>query len=214
MADSERAAELARGTDLEVGLHLNLTEDFTGSGAARELQQEHAKVAKYLNGSRFATALYNPLLSSAFRNVVQQQQSEFKRLYGRPPGFVNGHHHMHLSANVLGQGLLPVKARIRGPFTFRAGEKSSMKRWYRGWLAQRVRRNFITPDCLYNVEPIHDTERLRRIAQEAQSRTVELEVHPEHAEQREFLLSPEFRQIVQGTELQGFGQLSGETSNR
>ena len=35
MADSERAAELAKENELDVGLHLNFTERFTGRTSAR-----------------------------------------------------------------------------------------------------------------------------------------------------------------------------------
>src|SRR5690349_2597620 len=69
MADSQRAASLSRGTNLEIGLHLNLTEAFTGANAGNELRNQQSRVAKYLNGHRFATALFNPLLASAFRSV-------------------------------------------------------------------------------------------------------------------------------------------------
>jgi predicted glycoside hydrolase/deacetylase ChbG (UPF0249 family) len=214
MADSERAAALARETDLEVGLHLNFTEAFTGNGLDQAIHRQHARVARYLNCHRFAQALFNPLLTKAFRLMVESQWAEFDRLYGRPPDFVNGHHHMHLSANVREQKLLPAQSRIRGPFTFKAGEKGLINRWYRSRVARRLSRRFITPDCLYSIEPVTNTERLRGIVKQAMNEDVELEVHPEAGEQHQLLLSSGFQRLLGGIELQGFRHLRDPKSSR
>jgi chitin disaccharide deacetylase len=210
MEDSERAAALARDSGLEVGLHLNLTDPYTGHGVADNIREPQVRVSRYLNRHRFAEALFNPLLSKAFRFSVETQWAEFERLYGRPPDFVNGHRHMHLCANVLRPRLLPRKSRIRGPFTIAAGEKGRVNRWYRSVVARRVRKAFITPDCLYTIEPIADTDRLRTIAREALARNVELEVHPEHVEQQQFLLGSTFHSLLGDAELHGFRQLNGQ----
>jgi len=211
MEDSKRAALLARGTKLEMGLHLNLTETFTESDVGAEIRREHARVARYLNRHNYAHALFNPFLAGAFRLLIQSQWSQFEKLYDRSPDFVNGHHHMHLAANALTQHLLPVGTRIRGPFTFKAGEKGTVNRWYRNRVASRLRNTFETPDCLYSIEPITDVGRLQRIVRESLGKDVELEVHPEHDEQRQFLLSPNFRRLLEGVDLQGFKHLARNT---
>jgi chitin disaccharide deacetylase len=207
MEDSERAATLTREVNIEVGLHLNLTEAFTGLAVDETIRRQHARVARYLNRHPFAHALFNPWLGNAFRLLVQSQWARFEKLYGRPPDFVNGHHHMHLSANVLNKRLLPAQSRMRGPFTFKSGEKGRINRWYRSRVARRLKKDFIVPDCLYSIEPITNTERLRGIAQEARTRDIELETHPEHAEQHQFLLSADFYQLLEGVEVQGFRRL-------
>lgn len=214
MEDSVRAATLARETNLEIGLHLNLSEAFTGSTVDDNVRRQHARIVRYLNGHRLAHAVYNPFLSDAFRLLVESQWAEFERLYVRPPDFVNGHHHMHLSANVLSQQLLPARSRMRGPFTFKAGEKSRVNRWYRGRLARRLRESYVTPDCLYSIEPLTDFERLRHITQESMLRNIELEVHPEDAAQHQLLLSPDFHQLLEGIDLKGFSHLRDPKSSR
>lgn len=208
MTDSDRAAALARGTGLEIGLHLNLTQEFTAPPPDARISEQHARVRHYLNRHRFAQALFHPLLTSAFRDLVRIQWREFERLYGRSPDFVNGHHHMHLATNVLAQRLLPAGARLRMPFTFRSGEKGRLNRWYRSLVAGHLRRKFVTPDGLYSVEPITDLVRLGKIAALARESKVELEVHPETPAEREFLLSPAFRQLLEGITLGSFRQLT------
>ena len=67
----------------------------------------------FLRSRRFARALFNPLLARSFDCVVKAQMDEFARLYGACLGRVDGHHNMHLCANVLVQDLLPRQAIIR-----------------------------------------------------------------------------------------------------
>lgn len=207
MEDSERAATLACQANLEVGLHLNLSEAFSGAALDDNIRRQHTLIVRYLNRHRCAHLFFNPFLVKAFRDVVQSQWTEFIRLYGRPPDFVNGHHHMHLSANVLIQCLLPAGSKMRGPFTFKAGEKSRLNRWYRSRVARNLRRTFFTPDYLYSIEPITDTTRLQMIARESFDKNVELEVHPEHFDQHQFLLSPDFLTLLEGVTLRGFKHL-------
>src|SRR6266436_9234499 len=62
MADSERAAELARENDLDVGLHLNFSEPFTGKNHSTDLNQCQRKIYRYLKGNKYAQLVYNPFL--------------------------------------------------------------------------------------------------------------------------------------------------------
>ena len=76
--------------------------------------------------------------------MVAAQIDEFRRLYGADPSPAgDGHHHMHLCANVLYQGLLPQGTVVRRNFSFQPGEKSIFNRTYRrvvdGRLARRHR---------------------------------------------------------------------------
>jgi chitin disaccharide deacetylase len=209
MEDSERAAKLAEGSSLEIGLHLNLTEEFTSGSVRPEIRNTHAKVSRYLRGFRYAEAVFHPFLTGAFRKLVSVQWAEFLRLYGRAPSFVNGHHHSHLCMNVLAAGLVPNASRVRTPFTFKAGEKGRISILYRSFVARRLKRRFITPDSLYSIEPLQDTSRISRIAEEARDRDVELEVHPEIVEQEKILLSQQFRNLLGSAPLGKFELLAG-----
>jgi predicted glycoside hydrolase/deacetylase ChbG (UPF0249 family) len=208
MEDSERAAAIARGSNLEIGLHLNMTESFTAAGVPKEIQTQHEKVGRYLRGFRYAEAVFHPLLTEAFRKLVSVQWAEFLRLYGRSPSFVNGHHHSHLCANVLVAGLVPRRSRVRAPFTYKVGEKGRLSVWYRQLLSRLLKRSFITPDSLYSIEPIRDGDRISRIARESLDRDVELEVHPEVVEQETFLLDDKFRTLLGKAPLGRFESLA------
>ncbi|HSS97246.1 MAG TPA: ChbG/HpnK family deacetylase, partial [Terriglobales bacterium] len=131
MADSKRAAELAGESALNIGLHLNFSERFTAPECPDKLQRHHARVVRFLKGNKYGQVLYNPFLVNAFTYSFRAQWDEFLRLYGKPPAHVDGHHHMHLCANVLFSRLIPDGIRVRRNFSFWPGEKSWLNRFYR-----------------------------------------------------------------------------------
>ena len=73
MADSERAADLAKENELDVGLHLNFTDRFTSGRVASKLANHHNKIAGCLTRNRYSQVLYNPLLRKAFCYSYQAQ---------------------------------------------------------------------------------------------------------------------------------------------
>src|SRR5437868_3216445 len=143
MEDSERAAELAKEQNPEVGLHLNFDERFTGNRVPTTLGNYHDKIARFLTRNKYSQLLYNPFLRKAFSYSYQAQAEEFARLFGKQPSHIDGHHHMHLCANLILSNTIPAGAKLRRNFSFWPGEKSLLTRAYRGlvdrWLARRHR---------------------------------------------------------------------------
>ncbi len=186
MAGSEEAAASAREMNLDAGLHLNLTTPFDGPDVLADLASRQRRIAAFLRGSRFAPVVYHPGLARDFAWVVRAQLDEFERLYGAPPARVDGHHHMHLCANVQFAGLLPAGVAARRNFSFAPGEKSAANRWFRRlgdrWLA---RRHPLT-DYFFSLPPLYP-ERLRNIAALAAAASVEVETHPVNRAEYAFL---------------------------
>jgi chitin disaccharide deacetylase len=212
MEDSERAAPLALRAGLEVGLHVNFTLPFSGAGVSPDLRDRQARVASYLAKNKLAQILYNPRLGSSFGVLFEAQREEFKRLYGREPDFINGHHHMHLSANMLIGGILPKGTRARRTFTFDRGEKGAFNLFYRSLLDAAVARKFVSTDCFYSILPLQDEERLKRIFVRGIDRDVEIEVHPENAEEIEFLLGAPFKDLMKSAPVGRFRDLGRRES--
>ena len=204
MEDSERAAELAKEKDLDVGLHLNFAEPFTGKNYPSELHRYHAKTIRYLMGNKYAQLVYNPLLRREFAYSYEAQENEFLRLYGRRPSHIDGHHHMHLCANVLLSKVIPAGVKMRRNFSFWPGEKSLLNRTYRAlvdhWLARRYR----LPDYFFDLTQCIQKGKLDRVAALANASTVELMTHPVVREEREYLLSDGFRLILERLEVGGY----------
>lgn len=186
MAGSADAAESARAMALDAGLHLNLTTPFDGPKVPPALAARQRRIAAFLRSSRFAPVVYHPGLARDFAYVVRAQLEEFERLYGAPPARVDGHHHMHLCANVQFARLLPAGAAARRNFSFAPGEKGAANRWFRRlgdhWLA---RRHPLT-DYFYSLPPLLP-DRLRNIGALAATASVEVETHPVNPAEYAFL---------------------------
>lgn len=207
MEDSERAASLASQTGLELGLHINFSAAFSAPNIPGRIQEDHNGIISYLTRSKAAKLVYNPSLSGAFRDVFLSQLKEFVRLYGRYPDFYNGHHHLHLCANMLASGIIPQGSAIRRTFTFAPGEKGILNRACRHIVNNWISKRFVSSDLFFSIRPLEHQQRLQDIFRQAESRSVELEVHPENAEEIEFLLSDSYRQMMETVFCGGFKQL-------
>jgi len=207
MEDSERASSLALKTGFEVGLHLNFTLPFSAPNIPLKLREHQNRVVSYLAKHKIFQAIYNPLLANSFNFVFLSQEEEFMRLYGRYPDHYNGHHHMHLCANVLASKMIPKGARVRRTFTFDQGEKNPFNRLYRHILDICVSRKFISTDYFFSLAPVQNHERLRNIFDRAVRKTVEIEVHPENHEEIEFLFSDQFQHLMDSVQSGNFQEL-------
>lgn len=187
MEDSERAATLARAQSVDVGLHLNLDSPLTSPSVPARLVEHQQRLAGFLRRSRMAQVVFNPTLSGSFEYVVAAQLEEYRRLYGESPERIDGHHHMHLCANVVQQKLLPAGTLVRRNFSFRAGEKSLVNRLYRRWIDSRLAKRHRLVDFLFTLPPLEPLDRLLRVFDLARTFVVELETHPVNREEFEFL---------------------------
>jgi chitin disaccharide deacetylase len=192
MADSERGARLAKDRGLDVGLHVNLNQDFSGRNCPASVRKSQDRIRRFLGCSRYAQLVYNPFLRREFRNVFQAQFEEFAQLYGRPPSHIDGHRHMHLCANMLWDGIIPAGQKVRRSFSFWPGEKSPLNRAYRNWVHKRLTRRFRTTDYFFALSQCLHGERLARVADLAKATNVELMTHPEQPEEYAFLQGEDY----------------------
>lgn len=187
MEDAERAAAIAREHDVDTGLHLNLTTPFLSKGCNVRIRESQERIARHLLRHRLSQILFHPGLTGAFDSVVKSQMDEYARLYGAPPSRIDGHHHMHLCANVLAQGLLPQGVVVRRNFSFTISEKGLWNRLYRRWVDSWLERRHRLTDYFFSLGPIEPANRLERIFSLAQKHVVEIESHPINQEEYHFL---------------------------
>jgi hypothetical protein len=190
MADSERAASIARDARIDAGLHLNFTEPFSARGCSATLLEHQRRLKQRLGSHPVARILYYPGLRQSFEYVVAAQIEEYRRLYGAEPERIDGHHHLHLCGNVLLEGLLPAGTVVRRNFSFLAGEKSLVNRLYRTMVDRSLARHHRVVDFLFNLLPI-EPSRLERVFTLARHSVVELETHPINTDEHRFLTSGE-----------------------
>lgn len=194
MADSERAAGIAQQCDMDAGLHLNFTQEFSAPRGFSRLLEHRQEIARVLTGHRYAATLYHPRLTASFEYVVKAQLEEYERLYGTAPRRLDGHHHMHLCANVMCQKLLPSGTIVRRNLSFGTGEKNFVNRFYRRVQDQRLVRRHRLADYFFDLHPVEPSDRLRRILALGAHANVEIETHPARDEEYAFLMSDEFQQ--------------------
>jgi len=200
MKDSERAAELAKENDLDVGLHLNFTEPFTGGNYLAELREHHDRTIRYLTGNKYDQLVYNPFLRSAFSYSYEAQSEEFARLFGKPPSHIDGHHHMHLCANLLFSDLIPAGMKMRRNFSFWPGEKSWLNRNYRALVDRWLARRYQLTDYFFDLTHCIREKKLDRVTALAKSNKVELMTHPIDLVETEYLMSDKFRIMLERIE--------------
>jgi predicted glycoside hydrolase/deacetylase ChbG (UPF0249 family) len=131
--------------------------------------------------------VFHPALHGSFKYVVAAQLEEFRRAFGAEPKHIDGHHHMHLCANVLFGDLLPAGTAARRNFSFQAGEKSRTNRLFRKLIDKKLVRKHRVADHFFSLEPLEPAERLERIVCFAKQSVVELETHPANPEEYRFL---------------------------
>jgi chitin disaccharide deacetylase len=202
MQDSNRAARLAKDYELDdVGLHLNFSEEFTDWSCSEKLREHHGRIIRFLKRSKYAQLLHNPFLGKAFAYCYHAQIEEFVRLFEKSPSHIDGHHHMHLCANVLLSNMIPAGTKLRPNFSFWPGEKSILNRTYR-WLVDRwLARRYRLTDYFFDLTQCLQEKKLERVAALAKSTNVELMTHPIVNAEEEYLMSDEFRELLQRLEI-------------
>ena len=194
MNDSEPAAALARDRGFDAGLHLNLDTPFTTVSVSSKLMEHQAKVADFLRNP-FSRPFFHPGLIRSFEYVVSAQLDEYNRLYGRPARRIDGHHHLHLAANVLFGGLLPLDAVLRPHFSREPGEKRIRNSIFRRYAQLTLARTHRTVDAFFALLPL-EPQRLLPIFSRSREIAIELETHPANSVEFEFLTDGALFQLL------------------
>jgi predicted glycoside hydrolase/deacetylase ChbG (UPF0249 family) len=202
-----RAAKLAKQTDLDVGLHVNLNQDFSGADCPESVKRSQRRIRRFLKLNKYALLIYNPLLRKDFHHVYEAQAAEFVRLYGRQPSHVDGHRHMHLCSNMLLDGVIPNGQKVRRSFSFWPGEKSTMNRAYRTFVDKRLAARYRTTDYFFALSQCLQHGRLQRVEDLAKISNVELMTHPEKADEYRWLMSDECLGLTKRLQLRSYTEL-------
>jgi len=208
MEDSERAAEIAVEKGVDAGLHLNFTTSFSAPNTPSVLQEHQNRLMRFLRRHALARTVFHPGLALSFEYVVEAQLDEFRRTYGREPDRIDGHHHMHLCANVLRQKLLPEGTLVRRNFSFAPREKSWLNRSYRSAIDRRLAQRHVLVDFLFPLVPIEPGAHHERVLALARHSVVEVETHPSNVEEYRFLTEGEIFRRAGGLTIAGFPAVS------
>ena len=192
MEDSERAANLARDCGVDAGLHLNLSQVFSGRVVSPAVAEAHNRIVGFMKTTKYALLVYHPFLRRCFRDVYQTQADEFVRLFGKSPSHVDGHQHRHLCANMLLDEIIPRGQKVRRNPSLSPGEKGPLNRAYRRLVDRWLGRRYCLTDYLFNLAECMEESRLARVLGLAKVTRVELETHPCRKAEHALLMSDAF----------------------
>lgn len=200
MEDSCRAAELALQHRVPVGLHVNLTTPFTSTSVPEAVRRRQIRLTRFFCKSRYARWFYNPLIANDVASALSDQIEAFTALYGQKPTHVDGHHHIHVSANVLSSRAIPSGWKMRRSFTFLPGEKPLPNRLWRKTFNFLMARRFPGTDYFFDVNSVDfnrrgDTALPRKLAL-FEAATVEVMCHPALADDFALLMSSSWSGVI------------------
>lgn len=205
MEDSGRAAEVARECGIDAGLHLNFTTPFSAAECPARLRDHQERIARFLRRSRIAQAIFHPGLAGSFQYVVAAQIEEFRRLYHASPARIDGHHHMHLCANVILGRLLPAGVIVRRGFSRPAGTRGGLRQLYRTSVDRMLARRHRLTDYFFSLAPLEPVKRLEQIRELSTRFVVELATHPVNSGEYQFLCSDtSYRRAIGLEPVRGF----------
>ena len=207
MEDSVRAAQIARDRGMDVGLHLNLSEKFSGEIPGGTLAERHDRIARFLGSHKYALLLYHPTLGRDLQYVYRAQVDAFTVLYGRPPSHIDGHQHLHLCTNMLLDGIIADGEKVRRSFHFWPGERSLANRAYRRAVDRLLARRYRITDYFFALSQCMQQQRLARVLDAAQTSMVEIMTHPATAGENAFLMSDAFLASLGSLEMGTFASL-------
>jgi predicted glycoside hydrolase/deacetylase ChbG (UPF0249 family) len=198
MADSVRAAELARERGRPIGLHLNLTQPLDGPAVREATRERQRRLCAH-----FADLARRRWLLSPDRRVhrliadgIADQLAEFRRLYGREPTHVDSHHHVHICPDVFLSRALRRGTRVRQTLSPVPGaERLGPGRAARAVKHELLARRFRTTDRFWRaceISPGVGAVALADAIAFARRRSVELMVHPSLHDERRRLLSADW----------------------
>jgi predicted glycoside hydrolase/deacetylase ChbG (UPF0249 family) len=207
MADSARAATLARELGLPVGLHLNLSQAFDGPDVPEETRRRQARVAGRFPNMRFRRWLYDPTSRAMVGHAIADQLREFERLYGAPPDRLDGHLHVHLCPDVLLSRALPRTLWLRPARTAAVRRSVPVLRALRRGRESWLKHHFPTSDYFFSIQEIHPDvggTGLGAALDLTGHANVEVMTHPAWPRDRELLLSDDWLQTLKDLPLRAF----------
>jgi predicted glycoside hydrolase/deacetylase ChbG (UPF0249 family) len=193
MADSGRAFELAAANGLPLGLHLNLTIALDGE-VAPEVRSRQRRVVSYFGRARARRYLLDPFARGAVDRACADQLLAFAAAAGAPPRHLDGHQHIQTCPTVFASPALGAAASLREAHALTA-RGSRLRDAYRAVLNRAIRARFDSMP-LFSMRDLHPALAgvgLGVLEDLATRGNVELMVHPAWEDERQILLSEDWR---------------------
>lgn len=206
MADSERAATLAREAGLPTGLHLNFTQAYDDPAVPASAAARQRRVTEFMADPRVRRMTFSPPMVSVIRRVIADQLEAFRRLFGTEPTHLDGHNHAHLNPTALltlPRGM-PCRPGYHDP------SRQGLRRLPWALRDRLLSARHPVPDYFFALAGIHPQlggEGVERALGLAQSSTVEIMAHPDHGDTDALLHSLAWATALAGLRLGTYADL-------
>ncbi len=217
MADSERAAWLARERERPTGLHLNLTQPYDVAAAPAPVRERQLRVCAHFRAlsRRRWTLSPDPRTHRLIADAIRDQQEEFRELYEREPTHVDSHHHVHVCPDVFLSRALARGTKVRQALSFApgaapGGARGLVKGFARTAKQRRLARRFLTTERFWCAGELSDGDGavpIERAAAYAATHTVEIMVHPSFESDLAVLRSGPWLRALHGAPLGSYTAL-------
>lgn len=217
MPDSERAAEIAGRAGLPVGLHLNLTEPFSGGDLPAAVRERQRRVAERFSGAgsdghpgtaRLRKWVYDPTIRGEVDRAIADQVERFVEIYGAMPTHFDGHNYVDACPNVFLSRSIPGGSRMRNSLDCYPLERSAKGVARAARQALRSRRFATTRYLLHIAElQLGDGGAVDERLALAHRVPVEVMGHPDEEREREILMSDAWGRILAEHRLGSFADL-------
>jgi predicted glycoside hydrolase/deacetylase ChbG (UPF0249 family) len=188
MADSQRAAELARERERPTGLHLNLTQPYDAAVVPAPVRERQLRLCAHFRAlhRRRWTLSPDPRVHRLLADGIRDQLEEFHERYGHEPTHVDSHHHVHVCPDVFLSRALCTGTRVRQALSFAPGASPRGARGLAKGLARRAKqellaRRFLTTERFWCAGELSDGDGAVPIADAAAyaaNHSIEIMVHP------------------------------------
>ncbi|HTR90038.1 MAG TPA: ChbG/HpnK family deacetylase [Solirubrobacteraceae bacterium] len=222
MADSARAAELARERARPTGLHLNLTQPFDAPDVPEAVRERQRRLCAHFRrlGARRWTRSPDPRVHRLLADAIAEQLEAHRALYARDPTHLDSHHHVHLCPDVYRSRAFPRELPVRQTLSFAPARSRAP-----GGVPPRARlthllgtlkhallaRRFHTTEsfwCASELSPGSRSLPIADIAAHAAQHTVEVMVHPSFEAELDVLLAEPWLAALRGASLGSYGDFA------
>jgi predicted glycoside hydrolase/deacetylase ChbG (UPF0249 family) len=202
MADSRRAAEVAREHERPIGLHLNLTQALDSPDVPLPVRERQRRACAHFVDLKRRRWWLSPdvHVHRLVADCIRDQFEEFWERYGREPTHLDSHHHVHVCPDVLLSRALSPGCRVRQTLspTPSAGHHN-LAYLAHGAKHGLLARRFVTTARFWQACELHVGKGAVPIADAvayALKRPVEVMVHPSFRAQLAVLRSGDWLEVL------------------
>jgi chitin disaccharide deacetylase len=213
MADSRRAAEVARERERPIGLHLNLTQVLESAETPPAVRERQRQACAYFADLKRRRWQFSPdvRVHRLVADCIRDQLEEFWERYGCEPTHVDSHHHVHVCFDVLLSGAMTSGARVRQTLSpAPSAGKVSASRLARRAKHELLARRFVTTARFWRARELQGGEGAVPIAEAAAyslNRPVEMMVHPSFQADLAVLRSDAWLEVLERAPLGPYSSL-------